>query len=226
MIAGRATRLGIPVMKPLNEHTRYDLIFDLQPRLLRVQCKWAPLKSDVIVVRLRTSRRTSAGRQVTTQHSAEEVDAIGVYCEALDQCFVVPIAKAAHMDAIHLRVGPTKNGQRACLNWAAEYELAGAVAQLEVASRWQREGRGFESHQLHSPDSDRSTVIGAHEFRNRFGWYMERSAAGESFLITRRGKPYARLSPPPPALVRGPSGDARGGRPHLRVPGSTRPGRT
>ena len=29
-----------------------------------------------------------------------------------------------------------------------------------------------------------------------FGWYMERAAAGESFLITRRGKPYARLSPP------------------------------
>jgi antitoxin (DNA-binding transcriptional repressor) of toxin-antitoxin stability system len=28
---------------------------------------------------------------------------------------------------------------------------------------------------------------------------MERAAAGESFLITRRGKPYARLSPPPAA---------------------------
>ena len=38
--------------------------------------------------------------------------------------------------------------------------------------------------------------MGAHEYRNRFGWYMERAAAGESFLITRRGKPYARLSPP------------------------------
>jgi antitoxin (DNA-binding transcriptional repressor) of toxin-antitoxin stability system len=25
---------------------------------------------------------------------------------------------------------------------------------------------------------------------------MERAAAGDSFLITRRGKPYARLSPP------------------------------
>jgi len=25
---------------------------------------------------------------------------------------------------------------------------------------------------------------------------MERAAAGEEFLVTRRGKPYARLSPP------------------------------
>ncbi|MFI5121972.1 MAG: type II toxin-antitoxin system Phd/YefM family antitoxin [Vicinamibacteria bacterium] len=39
-------------------------------------------------------------------------------------------------------------------------------------------------------------TVGAHEYRNHFGWYMERAAAGESFLITRRGKPYARLVPP------------------------------
>jgi antitoxin (DNA-binding transcriptional repressor) of toxin-antitoxin stability system len=35
--------------------------------------------------------------------------------------------------------------------------------------------------------------VGAHEFRNLFGWYAER-AAGEEFLITRRGKPYVRLT--------------------------------
>jgi len=34
------------------------------------------------------------------------------------------------------------------------------------------------------------------EYRQKLGWYMERAAAGESFLITRRGKPYARLCPP------------------------------
>jgi len=30
---------------------------------------------------------------------------------------------------------------------------------------------------------------------------MERAAAGESFLVTRRGKPYARLSPPFEQLI-------------------------
>jgi prevent-host-death family protein len=38
--------------------------------------------------------------------------------------------------------------------------------------------------------------VGAHEFRNHLGWYMERAAAGEEILITRRGRPYARLVPP------------------------------
>ena len=38
-----------------------------------------------------------------------------------------------------------------------------------------------------------STSVGAHEFRNHFGWYMERAAAGEEIAVTRRGKPYVRL---------------------------------
>jgi prevent-host-death family protein len=38
--------------------------------------------------------------------------------------------------------------------------------------------------------------VGAHEFRNRFGSYMERAAGGSEFLIRRHGRPYARLGPP------------------------------
>ena len=38
-----------------------------------------------------------------------------------------------------------------------------------------------------------STSVGAHEFRNHFGWYMERAAAGDEIAVTRRGKPYVRL---------------------------------
>jgi prevent-host-death family protein len=70
----------------------------------------------------------------------------------------------------------------------------GAVAQLGRAPVWHTGGRGFESPQLHSPDREPETV-GAHIFRNHFGWYMERARAGERFLVTRRGKPYVRLIP-------------------------------
>ena len=51
-----------------------------------------------------------------------------------------------------------------------------------------------------SPTSSILQLTGAkrawapHELRNRFGWYMERAAAGEEMLITRRGKPQLRLS--------------------------------
>jgi len=37
--------------------------------------------------------------------------------------------------------------------------------------------------------------VGAHEFRNHFGYYMERAAGGREILVRRRGRPYARLCP-------------------------------
>jgi PD-(D/E)XK endonuclease len=49
-IATRAAQLGIGVW---SAHTieRYDLIFDLRPKLVRVQCKWATRYGDVLIVR-------------------------------------------------------------------------------------------------------------------------------------------------------------------------------
>jgi prevent-host-death family protein len=195
VIAAEATRLGIPVLKPLVEHTRYDLVFELADELVRVQCKWAPLRGDVVVVTLMSSRYTSAGRQIRRAYTAEEIDAVAVYCEPLDQCYLLRPELFERRRAVHLRVRPPRNGQRAQLNWAADYQLSGAVAQLGRAPRWHRGGRGFESHQLHSPVQPGRRVVGAHDFRNRFGWYMERAAAGEEFFVTRRGKPYVRLVP-------------------------------
>jgi hypothetical protein len=45
-----ATTLGIDVYKPVAEGGRYDMIFDLDDRLLRVQCKWATRRGEVLVV--------------------------------------------------------------------------------------------------------------------------------------------------------------------------------
>ena len=66
---------------------------------------------------------------------------------------------------------------------------------MDRASGWQPEGRGFESPQLHSPESPAATV-GAQEFRNHFGYHFERASQGVELLVTRRGRPYARLTPP------------------------------
>jgi prevent-host-death family protein len=195
VIATEAMKLGVAVMKPLGEHTRYDLIFDVGCVLLRVQCKWAPLRGDVVCVNLTSVRYTSGGRQIRKPYRASEVDAVAVYYEALDECYLLTAKTFDGMRALHLRVAPAKNGQRAQLNWASDYRLSGAVAQLGRALPWHGRGRGFESHQLHSPIQPDQQVVGAHDFRNRFGWYMERAAAGEEFLVTRRGKPYVRLLP-------------------------------
>jgi prevent-host-death family protein len=35
--------------------------------------------------------------------------------------------------------------------------------------------------------------VGAHQFRNHFGHYMEQAAAGAEVLVSRHGSPFVRL---------------------------------
>jgi hypothetical protein len=84
----------------------------------------------VVVVRLVSSRYTSAGEQVRTRYTADQVDAVAVYCDELDRCYLLRATLFDGMRGLHLRVGATRNGQRASLNWARDFEFPGAVAQL------------------------------------------------------------------------------------------------
>jgi hypothetical protein len=127
-IASAAIELGIYVLRPLVEGRRYDLLFDTGERLLRVQCKWAPKRGNVIVVNLQTHRCTPHG-YVRSTYTAEEVDGIAVYCQALKRCFYLPIEKVQRRRVLHLRLAPAANNQAAAINWAADFEL-GAIAQL------------------------------------------------------------------------------------------------
>jgi hypothetical protein len=127
-IYAAAVEAGIVAARPLTEGRRYDLIFDVGPRLLRVQCEWAKRKGDVIVLRTRTSRYTPSG-YVWTTYAAHVVDGIAAYCPDLDQCLYVPIEEIAGKAVAHLRLSPARNGQRAGVTMAAAHRL-GAIAQL------------------------------------------------------------------------------------------------
>ena len=102
--------------------------------------------------------------------------------------------------AIYLRLTPPKNGQRACINLAADFELPGAVAQLEEHHAGSVGARG--SSPLSSTSSPPETLhVGCHEFRNHFGYYLERAADGHEIVVSRRGRPYARMIPVAPRLL-------------------------
>jgi hypothetical protein len=145
-----ATKLGVSVLRPVAEHGRTDLALDIGDVLFRVQVKWGRLSAsgDVIVVMLRTSRCTPHGH-VRRTYGEHEIDLFAVYCGDLDRSFLLPASQFAGSQHIHLRVGPARNGQRACINLADDFTFNGAVAQLARATRWQRVGQGFESPQLH-----------------------------------------------------------------------------
>ena len=193
-IAAAAIELGIPVSKPLAEHERYDLVFDIDGRFVRVQCKWAARRGDVMVLRFESSRRGPEGF-VRTPYVDGEVDAIAAYCPDTDTCYFVPVSEVGPRMALQLRLAPPKNGQKASIHLAADYEL-GAVAQLGERCHGMAEVRGsspLSSTSLDPAPDPARTTVGAHEFRNRFGWYMERAAGGEEIRVSRHGRPFVRL---------------------------------
>jgi hypothetical protein len=126
-ITARAIELGLVVLRPLCEGGRYDLIIDLEPELLRVQCKSAQRRGGVLAVGLCTSRFTPAG-YVRTTYTASEIDAIGAYSPDLGRCFLIPIADVADGRGIHLRLEPTRNNQAKRVRWARDYDFDAMVA--------------------------------------------------------------------------------------------------
>jgi prevent-host-death family protein len=161
-----------------------------------VQCKWGALDEERAVIKVSlTSCRCTPGGYVRTSYTEHEIDAVAVYCGALDRCYLLPNSLVVRRKAIWLRLTPPLNGQRACLNIAARFEFAGAVAQGNERSAGSRKDVGSNPTSSTSGDAAAIVQAGCHEFRNHFGYYLERAAAGEEIHISRRGKPYARLIP-------------------------------
>jgi PD-(D/E)XK endonuclease len=133
-ITAAAIELGFTVLRPLCEGRRYDLVIDLEPKLLRVQCKLARHLAGVVAVHLRTSRLTPAG-YVRTSYAPTEVDAIGVYSAALHRSFLIPIAEATGRQGIHLRIDPARNNQAHGIKWARDYEFEAVITRMRSLIR-------------------------------------------------------------------------------------------
>ena len=179
------------------------MVFGLGDHVLRVQCKTASVAGDVIRVPLVSSWYSPAG-YVRRSYSAAEIDLVAAYSPELDSSYLLPIDLVGGMRMISLRLAPARNGQRAGLHYAADYEFHGAVAQLGERRHGMAEVRGSSPLSSTSePTSIARTTVGAHEFRERFGWYLERAAAGETIDVTRHAKAHVRLGPIEPRLIAG-----------------------
>ena len=196
-IAYEAAKLGLLVYHPLTEHGRADLVLGIAGRLFRVQCKWASCHEDVIRVRLSSSYHSPTRGYVKSTYGADEIDLIAIHCGDLGRNYLLPIELFAGRSTAYLRLRAARNNQRAALNWAADYEFRGAVAQLAERFAGSEEARGSNPLSSIPPPSesteevtDNVIDVGAHQFRSHFGYYMEQAAAGAEVVVSRRGRPY------------------------------------
>lgn len=192
-IALEAARHGLSVFVPMTEHERYDLILGVRGRLLRVQCKWGNCDGETIKVNLTSTYHSPTRGYVRQTYGADEIDAVAVYCERLERCFLLPIEVIAGRPAFTLRVSPARNNQTAAVNFASAYEL-GAVAQLAERCRGTAEATG--SNPVSStPPTDLKERVGMDEFYARLAHYVRHAETGGNVVVTRWGKPVATLGP-------------------------------
>jgi len=118
-IAHEAIKLGIGVYRPYIDE-RVDFLFEIGAKILRVQCKWASLCGDVVVVRLYSARRSAE----TRKYSADEIDAFAAYSPDTSRCYFLAMPEFAWRRQVFLRLGEPKNNQRVGINWATNYEFA------------------------------------------------------------------------------------------------------
>jgi hypothetical protein len=88
----------------------------------RVQVKYATSDGAVVPIRCRSQSLTSGKVRRTKHYTGETIDILAVYDAASDRCFYVPASELGDGGSIlHIRLTPTKNGQRARTRPASEY---------------------------------------------------------------------------------------------------------
>jgi hypothetical protein len=120
-IVHECVRRGIGVARPLDDE-RYDLILDLHPRLVRVQCKTAACNGDVLVVHLYSARRTANGLR-RTLYSADEIDAFAAHSPETGKCYFFEFDDLTCRSEFRLRLRPTRNNQSKRVRWARDFEF-------------------------------------------------------------------------------------------------------
>ena len=114
-VIGALVHAGVSVVVPFGPYHRYDLAFEYEERLVKVQCKTGREKNGVIGFWACNSTRAGKRRDYRG-----DADLFGVYCPERDEVYLVPVADSPTRFA-HLRVEPPRNNQKAGIREAARY---------------------------------------------------------------------------------------------------------
>jgi len=113
---------NIPVSLPFGDNEKYDLVIEINGVFKSVQVKYGQFKNECVVSDLRY--RIGKNRVAYSTYT-DKVDLIAIWCEALNECYLIPVALFQDRKFCHLRVNPPKNNS--CVStvvWAKDYRFA------------------------------------------------------------------------------------------------------
>jgi hypothetical protein len=114
---------GCRIALPFGEDCDYDLIADTGDDLHRIQVKHVTSDGAVCEIHCMSHSLTNGKIRQTKRYTAETIDWLAVYDRTTERCFYIPaIELGAGRSSINLRLSPARNGQRAGINFAENYE--------------------------------------------------------------------------------------------------------
>ncbi len=122
----RLVKLTDTVLMPFGENQGYDMVFDLDGRLYRVQCKTGTLNSRTQdTISFSTSSTYKVQGELVWKSLSGECDFFGVHCPELDQVWLVPSSEVGAREAtLRLRGGGSSS------RMAEDYEAQKVIASM------------------------------------------------------------------------------------------------
>ncbi len=122
----RATEKGYMVSRPLRDDCRYDLIFDDNDSLKRIQVKYADGKpshsTGAVPLNLAKNNKKSGSKYKEYTYSSDDVDVVLAYFPAFDKFCWFDIEDFTGKAHIYVRFEPPANGQKKGINLAIDYD--------------------------------------------------------------------------------------------------------
>lgn len=112
------TKLGCQVSIPFGDRERYDQIWDINGKLLKIQVKTSHGDEEYIKFSCRSTHRRK-GKCISTTYTADEIDYFATYWKG--KCYMVPINETCYDKT--LRFCTPKNGQTKGISFAKDYEV-------------------------------------------------------------------------------------------------------
>src|SRR4051812_46561370 len=115
--------VGLTVLLPFGENTRYDLVIDDGRSLARVQCKTGRLRAGAVLFNACSTYAHHRNPANAARDYLGEIDFFAVYCAETEGVYLVPIEDAVIKSRGALRVDPPRNGQVHGIRLAAPYQI-------------------------------------------------------------------------------------------------------
>ena len=123
------TKMGYQVSIPFGDRERYDQIWDINGKLLKIQVKTSRSvdnEENGIIFSCRSNTKVQ-GKIKHSRYTANEIDYFATFWKG--QCYMVPVSETSTDKT--LRFNPPKNGQRKGISFAKDYTVEEVLKSFE-----------------------------------------------------------------------------------------------